>query len=401
MKSPAPVIACLSVLLALFTVSAGAEDAAGIRFATFNIAMGLETEGDLYQRLVSGQDEKLAKVAAIIQQVRPDVLLLNEFDWYELDSAALFINNYLAIPQHGNEAISYANAISGAVNTGVDSGMDLNGNGVPGEPGDAWGYGKFPGQYGMTVLSRFPISLERSMRFFKWKDMPDALVPLNEDGSNWYPQDVYQHLRLSSKSHWDIKVNIDGQSVHFLASHPTPPVFDGPEDRNGKRNHDEIRLWADYVDPQRSGYIYDDRGGAGGLGEDAYFVIAGDLNADPFDGDSTNNAIRQLMEHPLINATCMPGSKGSEEAARTQGGKNLEHQGHPATDTGDFNDKYTGNMRIDYVLPSANLKVVGCGVFWPASDQPGHDLIDVSDHRLVWLDLQLEDGSSPPANESH
>jgi hypothetical protein len=70
-----------------------------------------------------------------------------------------------------------------------------------------------------------------------------------------------------------------------------------------------------------------------------------------------------------------------------QGGKNLEHMGNPASDTGDFNDEYTGNMRIDYVLPSGNLKVTGCGVFWPATDEAGHGLIDASDHRLVWLDV--------------
>ena len=122
-----------------------------VRFATFNIAMGLQSEAELYQRLASGEDDALRKVAAIIQTVRPDVLLLNEFDWYELDSAVLFINNYLDTPQAGHEAISYAHALSGAVNTGVDSGLDLNGNGALGEPEDAWGYGKFPGQYGMMV----------------------------------------------------------------------------------------------------------------------------------------------------------------------------------------------------------------------------------------------------------
>ena len=51
-----------------------------IRFATFNIAMGLDSEGELHQRLMSGDDKSLKKVAAVIQQVRPDVLLLNEFE---------------------------------------------------------------------------------------------------------------------------------------------------------------------------------------------------------------------------------------------------------------------------------------------------------------------------------
>jgi endonuclease/exonuclease/phosphatase family metal-dependent hydrolase len=374
-----------------FSLAAQANDDAGgsVRFATFNIAMGLESEGELYRRLHSGKDKALKKAAAVIQQVRPDVLLLNEFDWYELDSAVLFINNYLAIPQFGNEAINYDHALNGAVNTGWDSGLDLNSNGTLGQPEDAWGYGKFSGQYGMMVLSRFPLQLQRSFRLFRWSDMPDALVPLNPDGSNYYPEAIWKELRLSSKNHWDIEVKIDDQAVHFLASHPTPPVFDGPEDRNGKRNHDEIRFWADYVDPQRSAYINDDSGISGGLPNGTKFVIAGDLNADPYDGDSSAKAILQLLEHPNINASCEPISEGAAEASRKQAGKNQAHQGNPAADTGDFNDKYTGNMRIDYVLPSATLKVSDCGVYWPALNQPGHDLTDVSDHHLVWLDIEF------------
>ena len=351
--------------------------------------MGLDEEVALYKRLHSEDDEALQKVAAIIQQVRPDVLLLNEFDWYELDSALLFITNYLDKPQFGNEAISYNQGLSGAVNTGVDSKLDLNNNGVLAEPEDTWGYGRFPGQYGMAVFSRFPLKLEHTFRFFKWNDMPDALEPMNPDGSTWYPDEIYKQLRLSSKSHWDIALEIGDKTIHFLVSHPTPPVFDGPEDRNGTRNHDEIRFWADYIDPIRSAYIYDDTGSTGGLAENATFVIAGDLNADPVDGDSSNGAILQLLNHPLVNATCIPDSKGAEQASLTQGEKNLEHKGNPAADTGDFNDKYTGNMRIDYVLPSANLKVIGCGVFWPAEGEPGFELIDVSDHRLVWIDIEM------------
>ena len=35
--------------------------------------------------------------------------------------------------------------------------------------------------------------------------------------------------------------------MHVLVSHPTPPTFDGPEDRNGLRNADEIAFWKQYV----------------------------------------------------------------------------------------------------------------------------------------------------------
>lgn len=65
-------------------------------------------------------------------------------------------------------------------------------------------------------------------------------------------------LRLSSKSHWDVPINIplDAEAsvtkrVHMLLHHPTPPAFDGAEGRNHLRNHDEIRLFADYVGCQQ------------------------------------------------------------------------------------------------------------------------------------------------------
>jgi hypothetical protein len=368
-----------------------AENAANtIRFATFNIAMGLESQGELLKRLQAGDDEGLRKAAAVIQQVRPDVLLLNEFDYTPgVNAGRLFVTNYLEKPQFGGQPISYSYTFNGPVNTGVESGLDLDNNGKIGDPADAWGFGQFPGQYGMQVLSRLPLKNDavRTFQNFLWTDMPDALSPLNHDGSQWYPEGVQQQMRLSSKSHWDIPVVVDTQIIHFLISHPTPPVFDGEEDRNGTRNHDEIRLWADFLQADTSGYIYDDNGVSGGLAQGAHFVIAGDLNADPIDGDSYTNAMGQLLDHDLVDPSCVPVSKGAEEASHLQGGLNLEHTANPATDTGDFNDKYVGNMRVDYVLPSGGLKVVGCGVFWPAEDQAGHQLIDFSDHRLVWVDV--------------
>jgi hypothetical protein len=386
-------IRILLFLLVCFSVSQAslAEDKSTqqIRIASFNIAMGLNSKGDLHKRLQSGDDEALQKVAATIQIVRPDILLINEFDWSGVDSMRLFVDNYLDSPQYGNDSIQYSYSLTDGVNTGLDSGLDLNNNGELSDAADAWGFGHFHGQFGMAVFSRFPVKLKRSFQLFKWKDMPGALQVLNEDGSFYYPEVVREQLRLSSKSHWDVGLTIEGQNLHFLVSHPTPPVFDGPEDRNGLRNHDEIRLWADYIDPQRSGYLYDDTGIKGGLIGGEKFVIAGDLNADPVDGESFDNAIGQLLDHRLINSTCVPASDGAVQSSETQGGKNLEHKGNPAFDTGDFNDKYVGNMRIDYVLPSVSLKVLDCGVFWPTTDETGHNLIDVSDHHLVWIDIEI------------
>ncbi len=121
--------------------------------------------------------------------------------------------------------------------------------------------------------------------------------------------------------------------MHFLTSHPTPPVFDDPPtfpagvDFNGRRNADEIRFWADYITPGRtSGYIYDDAGGRGGLAPGSLFVIAGDQNSDPLDGDSIPGAIQQLLDHPLVNTELTPWSPGAPEAAVLQGGANATHR---------------------------------------------------------------------------
>ena len=89
---------------------------------------------------------------------------------------------------------------------------------------------------------------------------------------------------------------IGGKVLHLLVAHPTPPVFDGAEDRNGRRNFDEVRLWADYISGgKQADYLADDQGRRGGLEEKASFVIVGDLNADPVKGaaDYGRTAISQ------------------------------------------------------------------------------------------------------------
>jgi hypothetical protein len=251
----------------------------------------------------------------------------------------------------------------------------------------------------MVVYSKYSIDTKavRTFQLFKWKDMPGNLIP-----TDFYSAEAQKVLRLSSKSHWDVPIRVGGRTLHYLVSHPTPPTFDGPEDRNGRRNHDEIRFWADYVTPgKRSAYIYDDKGRRGGLKPGQAFVIAGDQNADPNDGDSYDHAINQLLTHPLINTRTIPSSAGAAEAATLQGGANLTHTGNPRNDTADFADTAPGNLRADYVLPRKGLKVTGSGVFWPVQADPLSRLSGVydpiwapvngfptSDHRLVWLDLR-------------
>ncbi|WP_043847236.1 endonuclease/exonuclease/phosphatase family protein [Crystallibacter crystallopoietes] len=364
-----------------------------VRIATYNASLNRSAAGELLRDLSTPENQQARNIAEVIQRNDPDILLLNEFDYVE-DYAAvdLFRQNYLQVSQNGQDPVEYPYAYTAPSNTGVDTGVDLNNDGVLGTGDDAFGFGLFPGQYGMVVLSKYPIDTAnvRTFQNFLWKDMPGNLMP-----TDYYSAEAQELLRLSSKSHWDVPVQVGNQAVHVLASHPTPPSFDGPEDKNGKRNFDEIRFWADYVaGGPRASYIYDDGGDRGGLQPGSRFVVMGDQNSDPRDGDSWPGAIGQLLEHPRIQDP-LPASRGAVEAAALQGGANISHLNDPRFDTADFNDNPApGNLRADYVLPSKNLLVRDAGVFWPKRGEPGSELtgefpFPTSDHRLVWTDVQL------------
>jgi len=364
-----------------------------IRFATFNTSLYSEDAGGLIERLRM-DDSAAKKIAAVIQHQRPDILLLNEFDYDAEGSAVdIFLKDFLGKPQDGQKPIDYPYVFSAPVNTGVQSGMDLDNNGTIGGNGrdrgnDAYGYGLHPGQYGMLVLSQYPIDRNniRTFRNLLWKNLPGASIPLNPATNTlWYKPEVWARLRLSSKSHWDVPIETPRGIVHFLVSHPTPPVFDGPEDRNGARNHDEIKLWADYLSHEKAEWLCDDNGICGGLPSDARFVIAGDLNAHPPDGDGKPGTMRQLLDHPRVLKHAAPRSEGAVISSQTVGQGNLNHKGDPAEDTGFFGPK-VGNMRLDYVLPSVNLTISGSGVFWLKPGDTGYAWMDASDHHMVWLD---------------
>jgi hypothetical protein len=384
----------------------GGKGTHGVRFSTFIASLNRSNAGDLVRDLSTPGNLQAGTVAEIVQRTRPDVLLVNEFDFDASGEALrLFQDNYLSVSRNGSTPIDYPYRYTAPSNTGIPSGFDLNNNGAVGGPDDAFGFGFFPGQFGMAVYSMFPIEMSevRTFQTFLWKDMPGALLP--DDPSTAAPADWYSPaeldvFRLSSKSHWDLPLRVGRKTVHFLVSHPTPPVFDGPEDRNGTRNFDEIRFWADYVRPGASRYVYDDEGQRGGLRPGALFVIAGDQNSDPLDGDSIPGAAQQLLENPRVNAKRTPSSAGAAEASALQGGANTTHRSDPRFDTADFSDSAPGNLRADYVLPSKALRILDTGVFWPVAADPLSRLTGVfpfpsSDHRLVWVDVRVPGGRHP------
>jgi hypothetical protein len=372
-----------------------------LRIATFNVSMEAlnyvdrssdnppSVTGNELSQALQQNTQQIKNIAEIIQRVNPDIILLNEFDRIDNSHKNIrhFLNKYLAHGQNGQASQEYPYFYQGAVNTGVRINDDLNHDNITNQqPSDTHGFGYFEGHFGMVLLSKYPISEKdiRTFQHFKWRDMPNALKPIDPNSKQpWYSDKTWQELRLSSKSHWDIPVNINGKTVHVLASHPTPPVFDGPEDRNGKRNHDEIRFWFDYINGEQAHYIYDDLGKKGGLAAEQAFVLLGDQNASIING----NAIATKNSQGIY--ALLSSNKIQDPMPKSLGGKQHDK------DTPDA-QYYTAHwgMRPDYVLPSTlGFTVMDSGVFWPQKNDETYRLIESrqasSDHRLVWVDLEL------------
>jgi len=369
------------------------QDKNTIRIALFNI-FELSTEKLMqHDPLGMGAHPQLLAAAEIIQKVQPDILIINELDQdythpEKLDLNALRFQEFYF--DRGADALNFKYIFTATCNTGILSGFDLDKNGTIATDadinsavyaGDCFGWGKYPGQYSMAVYSRFPIKTDqlRSFQKFLWKDLPGHHIP-----TDYYSPAEIEHLRLSSKSHWDLPVIINGQTLHLLLSHPTPPVFDGAEDRNGRRNFDELKLWWEYLNPYSS--LTDDQGRTGGLPNTERFIIAGDLNASAFSPSAYDGltAIRQLLEHPRVqDSGPWLSSVGAAENRTTGAPEFIER----ATASWGQDER----QRIDYILPDRSIQIIDGAVFWPADseDHTAELARRASDHHLLWLDFRL------------
>ena len=392
----------LAILIPLILAGRTLTQQADIRVATFNIADVRSSD------LARDDQPRLLEIAEIIQRLRPNVILLNEiaYDHPGVDgipdeaepgqNATRFVEKYLSQSLlEGTSPIRYR-AYMWETNTGLHSGFDLNNDGeitntyeqpglsdAFGKPSpqtpmgraygnDAWGFGTFPGQYGMALLvdERLEVLTDdvRTFRLLPWNYMSAPFTPTDpETKEPWYNEEEWKSFRLSSKSHWDVPVRLpSGAVVHFLCSHPTPPAFDGPEQRNKRRNYDEIRFWGDYL--SQRGYIVDDLANEGGLERGEHFVIMGDLNADPVDPGWGENPMRdELLSHPRLGPDPKPTSDFAIEGL-------------------DPMDTATWGKRVDYVLLSRTLRVVRTGIWRPEAQDVGSF---PSDHFPVWAEIDV------------
>ncbi|MDE0590854.1 endonuclease/exonuclease/phosphatase family protein [Halocynthiibacter sp. C4] len=313
------------------------------------------------------------RAAAVIAHVNPDVLVLAGIDYdHGLATLGAFADEL------SRAGVDYPHHFAQRPNTGMPTGLDVNGDGNFGDAVDAQGYGRYSGEKGLAILSRYPFLRDEARDFseYLWRDLPDANLP-EVDGAPYYSDEVLEVLRLSTTAHWDVPIETDNGPLHLLTYYATPPVFDGAEDRNGKRNADETRFWTKYLNGELSEQP-----------ANAPFALIGNANLDPHDGDGNGAAIAELLAHPSLQDP-KPASVGGVEAA------NASHSGDPALDTAAWpvNDKLPGNLRVEYVLPSRDLKVLDAGVFWPETGTEEASLIaegeGITRHRLVWVDVEM------------
>ncbi|MCX7558420.1 endonuclease/exonuclease/phosphatase family protein [Sulfitobacter sp. F26204] len=283
--------------------------------------------------ILAGTDAQINAVLAQITNARPDVIILQGID-YDMQNLAL-----AALAQEAD----YPHHFSAPPNAGRMTAYDMDGDGNTGGPGDAQSYGHFYGQGSMALLSKYPVLLHdvQDHSEMLWQNLPHALSP-ETDGLPYPSAKARAVQRLSSHGHWVIPIDHPTLGpVTILAYHAAPPVFDGPEDRNGKRNHDETAFWSHYLD------------GAFGPSPEARFILMGGANLDPDRGEGRSIAMRNLLNDPRLQDP-LPGQPTVTFAQ-------------------------TGPMRVDYVLPSADWKVADAKVVMADPT--------ASRHSLVWVDL--------------
>ena len=189
-----------------------------------------------------------------------------------------------------------------------------------------------------------------------WAELEWATLPMNGD-KPFYSEETKAIIRLSTTGHWLVPLLLpNGSEIRLMSYHASPPAFDGPEDRNGLRNADETLFWTHYLNDNQP----------------KDFIIVGGANLDPTRGDGQRDVINRLLSHPKLQD---PFPKDGT--------------------TVDWTDIGLGEMRSDYVLPAASLKVLAQGAIWPEKQSKNE-----SRHALVWVDVEMPAPVAPSMLES-
>lgn len=313
-------------------VSASVLSAKDIRVALWHVPLTRDGPGVLLRDLAKKNAALIAVVNALFDG-DADIIVLTRFDY---DASGATLRAFAKLIDGGHIHLQALRS-----NSGIPTRLDIDQDGRLGEPEDAQAYGRFPGQEALAVLSRFPIETAGLLSYndILWRDFPSTLMTGIDTAL-----DVQ---RLSSGGHWVLPVFLSNDPtkspVSLLIGHAGPPVFDGPEDRNGRRNHDELQLWQQII---------------GGI--DRPFIFMANTNLDPERGDGYRAAMAQFLSlDRLIDPLA---------------GQITAYWDKP------------GPMRVSYILPSSEFQITDAQV-WP--------VIDDQQHGLITVDVMLSDTALP------
>lgn len=343
--------------------------------------------------LLAPRSPRLEQLAAAIRAINPQVIMLSGLA-YDMpgapgfdakgppgSNAKRFVEKYVHAADAGGVAAPRYRIFVDQPNSGVPSGYDLNHDGkivaeypltletpeqtlaLAAYSEDCWGPGAFPGQNGLVLLVDERLQIQtnqiRTFRKLPWSYMDAAAMPDAADGKPFFSDSEKAYFRLASVGLWDVPITLPNKSVvHLLCGAAVPPSPPGPAGINPRRNHDEIRFWADYIED--ASWIVDDDGQEGGLRRGSEFVILGNFNVDPDRGDRYGEPIKTMLGATRkINLDDVP--KAPDASTHT----------------------CAAGLRLDYVLPARSVRVMGGGVWrWPEGPSP-------SDHTPVWMDIAV------------
>lgn len=353
-----------------------------LRVATLHAGLTAEGgSGESAEQLVSalrtGNHVQARVIARTVQMNEPDVLVLTGVTYDDAEMVAEYLRSlYFSSGQDGLAGMDYPHVFTAGTNSGQESGADLDGDGIIGGPGDAIGYGEYPGEYGMIVFSKHPIVDEevRTFQNFLWRDLPNRSMPFEDSDLE------ASILRLQESSFWDVPVEVPGQPdhVHVLA---TSVAAQQPNETETARAEDIRTVISDYV-AGSAWYLTDDAGRSGGLAPEDEAIVAGApvaTGAEPSEALETLLGSDHLQDPQPEAVTEVPVSQRSDSA----------EQSDPTATRHVPGDR---DRRTSLVLPGPGLEVSSSGVFWPAEGEAGYALVDPSSthslqDRLVWVDL--------------
>lgn len=333
---------------------------ASVRVATYHTDLRRDGPGLLLRDILSGRDPQVEALAQVVATLAADVIVLQRVDHDAGLVAAHALRDAI-----GAAGWYYPHVFARPPNSGVPTGLDMDGDRRLGRARDAQGFGRFRGAGGMLILSRHPIAKDEVRDFtgLLWRDLPQAQLP-RRDGAPFPSAEAQAVQRLSSVAHWVVPVDLPAGRISLLTWHAAAPSFEGRARQNTLRNHDETRLWSLVLEGWRGPVP-------------GHPVVLGVANVDPEDGSGMRGALDDLIRAPQVQP--------------------LAPQGHAGAATVDWSGLGLGQRRVSYILPAADLRVAASGVFWPAPDDPMAGPVSrASRHRPVWADLVLPAGADAP-----